>query len=105
MAGRGIEEQEQPLRGFVRLNAPDRAADLVRRRLATGDAEAFVPPALVEQRGKHRTERRQLVEEADAADADRTIAEAGKAAHDVGRVEHECLVAGCLASGEARGEE
>src|SRR6478735_2571040 len=63
------------------------------------------PVALGEEAGQNITERALLVEEADAANADRMVAFGGKAGHNVWRIEDEGLLSGGLTPGEARGEQ
>src|SRR3954470_9009891 len=68
-------------------------------------AELRCPMALREAAWQNATERALLVEEADAANADRMVALGGKAGHDVWRIEDEGLLSRRLAPGEARGEQ
>src|SRR5204862_105967 len=68
-----VQEQESAS-PIGRVEQPrDRQPHLVFRGARLGHAQRRVPPALLEQARQHRSERAHLVEEADAADADRAI--------------------------------
>jgi hypothetical protein len=60
--------------------------------------------ALVEQPRQSPPKRRELIEEADSADADAPVPPAAQAADEIGAVEHGRLVGGGFAAGEAEGE-
>ena len=70
-----------------------------------GDAEFRRPVALVEKARQHASERRELVEEPDAADAERVIPAGSQAGNDVGRVEDGGFFGGSFAARGNRSRE
>ncbi len=105
MDGGDIEEKKHTLMTGQSAEPILRQGDLVFRGVRIGHAQFGPPMALGEQSRQHAAERTELVEEADAADADGVIAAAGQARDDVRGVEDAGLLRGGFTARKANGEK
>jgi hypothetical protein len=105
MNGADINEEKDPLTGRKRLQTLAGQFKLKSGRVRIRHAEFRRPVTFIEETRQDAAERRVLVKEANATNADRVIAAGAKTRDHIGGVEDARLRSGGFTAGKARGKQ